>query len=128
MDRRFEVGKQKILDQAPFVDSLGRREAKQNARVYISGLLSDLERKNVESIAYRHDQDRLEELAQQAGAELGEDDGVIVFDPSAHKKCGNDSVGVKRQWLGRLGKIDNGQVGIYMGYASRKEQSSERMG
>jgi len=32
-------------------------------------------------------------------------------------------VGVDRQWLGRLGKIDNGQVGIYMGYASRQEHA-----
>lgn len=159
MERRFEARKQKILDEAeikpevtkgmlkrleqfaePFVDSLGRREAKQNARFYISGLVSDLAKKNVESIAYRHDQDRrglqrfigsalwphqplLAELAQQAGAELGEADGVIVFDPSAHKKCGKDSVGVQRQWLGRLGKIDNGQVGIYMGYVSRQEHA-----
>jgi SRSO17 transposase len=159
MERRFEARKQEILDEAeikpelasgmlkrleqfadPFVDSLGRREAKQNARVYLSGLLSDLGRKNIESIAYRHDQDRrglqrfigsalwphqplLEELAQQVGVELGEEDGVIVFDPSAHKKCGNDSVGVQRQWLGRFGKVDNGQVGIYMGYASRKEHA-----
>ena len=159
MDRRYETRKQEILDEAeikpevangmlkrleqfaePFVDSLGRREARQNARVYMSGLLSDLERKNVESIAYRHDQDRrglqrfigespwdhqplLEELAQQVGVELGEEDGVIVFDPSAHPKCGKDSVGVKRQWLGRLGKIDNGQVGVYMGYASRQDHS-----
>ena len=158
MDRRFEARKREILGEAqikpevaagmlkrleqfvePFVDSLGRREAKQNARIYISGLLSDLERKNVESIAYRHDQDRrglqrfigsapwphqplLEVLAHQVGMELGEDDGIIVFDPSAHKKCGHDSVGVQRQWLGRWGKIDNGQVGIYMGYATRKEQ------
>src|SRR4030042_6513203 len=112
MERRFEARKQEILDEAqikpkvangmlkrleqfadPFVVSLGRREAKQNARVYISGLLSDLERKNVESIAYRHDQDRrglqrfiglapwphqplLEELAQQVGVEIGEEDGV----------------------------------------------------
>jgi len=159
MDRRFEARKQGLLEEAeikpqvangmlkrleefaePFVVSLGRREAKQNARVYISGLLSDLERKNVESIAYRHDQDRrglqrfigeapwphpplLEELSQQVGEQLGEADGVIVFDPSAHPKCGHDSVGVGRQWLGRLGKIDNGQVGIYMGYASRKEHA-----
>ena len=159
MDRRFEARKQEILGEAeikpevangmlrhleqfaePFMASLGRREARQNARVYVSGLLSDLERKNVESIAYRHDQDRrglqrfigeapwehqplLEELASQVGSQLGEADGVIVFDPSAHKKCGNDSVGVQRQWLGRLGKIDNGQVGIYMGYASRKEHA-----
>jgi len=157
MERRFEIRKRKILQEAdikqqvtkgmlkrleqfaqPFIASLGRREPKQNAQLYICGLLSDVRRKNVESIAYRYDQDRralqrfigvapwdhqplLEELARQVGAELGEDDGVIVFDPSAHKKCGNDSVGVQRQWLGRLGKVDNGQVAIYMGYASRKE-------
>ena len=159
MDRRFEVRKQEILKEAevkpqvskgmlkrlkkfsePFVASLRRSEPREHAQVYIAGLLSDLERKNTESIAYRHDQERvnlqrfigsatwehqplLEELACQVGSELGEDDGVIVFDPSGHKKCGNDSVGVQRQWLGRLGKIDNGQVGIYMGYASRKEHA-----
>ena len=65
----------------------------------------------------------LEALAEQVGEQLGETDGVIVFDPSAHKKCGHNSVGVQRQWLGRLGKIDNGQVGIYMGYASCQERS-----
>ena len=159
MERRFEVRKREILKEAkvqpqvakgllnrlkkfaePFVASLGRSERKEHAQVYIAGLLSDLERKNVESIAYRHDQERvnlqrfiglapwehqplLEELASQVGSELGEDDGVLVFDPSAYKKCGHDSVGVQRQWLGRLGKIDNGQVGIYMGYASRKEHA-----
>jgi SRSO17 transposase len=157
MKRRFEIQKRKILQEAeikpevasgmlkrleqfaePFIASLGRREPRQNAQTYIGGLLSDLERKNVESIAYRYDRDRralqrfigfapwdhqplLEALARQIGAELGEDDGVIVFDPSAHKKCGHDSVGVQRQWLGRLGKVDNGQVAVYMGYASRKE-------
>jgi SRSO17 transposase len=157
MERRFEVRKQEILKQAdikpqvvngmlkrleqfakPFIASFGRREPKQNAQIYICGLLSDLERKNVESIAYRYDRTRealqkfigtaswdyqplQQELARQIGAEIGEDDGVIVFDPSGHKKCGNNSVGVQRQWLGRLGKVDNGQVGVYMGYASRKE-------
>ncbi len=159
MDRRFEIRKREILKEAevkpqvskgmlnrlgkfaePFVASLGRSERREHAQVYIAGLLSDLERKNVESIAYRHDQERvnlqrfiglapwehqplLKELASQVGSELGQDDGVIVFDPSGYKKCGSDSVGVQRQWLGRLGKIDNGQVGIYMGYASRQEHA-----
>jgi len=159
MERRFEIRKREILQEVdikpevadgmvkrleqfvqPFIASFGRREPKENARMYMCGLMSDLERKNTESIAYRYDQDRRalqqfigsapwahqplqQELAQQVGAELGEDDGVIVFDPSGHKKCGNDSVGVQRQWLGRLGKVDNGQVGIYMGYASRKEHA-----
>ncbi len=159
MDRRFEVRKQRLLEQAelrpevtrgmlkrlrqfaePFVGSLRRPESKEHGQVYLAGLLSDLERKNVESIAYRHDLDRgnlqrfigwapwdhqplLGELARQVGWEIGEDDGVIVFDPSGHEKCGRDSVGVQRQWLGRLGKVDNGQVGIYMGYASRQEHA-----
>ena len=155
MERRFEVRKQEILNEAkikpavsnkmverleifanPFIECLKRPEPKAYAQLYIGGLLSDLKRKNVESIAYRYDLDRqnlqrfigwapwdhaalLEELAREVGIHIGEEDAVIVFDPSGFRKCGNDSVGVQRQWLGRFGKIDNGQVGIYMGYASR---------
>jgi SRSO17 transposase len=159
MERRFEIRKRQILQEAdiapqvangmlkrleqfaqPFIASFGRREPKENTRIYMCGLLSDLKRKNIESIAYRYDQDRRalqqfmgstpwdhqslqQELARQVGVELGEEDGVIVFDPSGFKKCGTESVGIQRQWLGRLGKVDNGQVGIYMGYASRKEHA-----
>ncbi|HBN77250.1 MAG TPA: IS701 family transposase, partial [Planctomycetaceae bacterium] len=60
------------------------------------------------------------ELGRQIGSELGEPDGVIAFDPSTFPKSGNQSVGVARQWCGRLGKIENCQVGIYMGYVSSK--------
>lgn len=156
MEQRFEVRKRELLAECevkpsvfrgaldrlkrfarPFIDCLCRQEQKDHAETYMQGLLSDLKRKNTESIAYRHDQDRrglqhfvgesswdheplLMELAQQVGTDLGEEDGVIVFDPSGFKKCGQDSVGVKRQWLGRLGKVDNGQVGVYMGYVSRR--------
>jgi SRSO17 transposase len=63
------------------------------------------------------------ELARQIGAELGEDDAVLVFDPSAFAKKGTESVGVQRQWCGRLGKVENCQVGIYLGYVSRREQA-----
>jgi SRSO17 transposase len=48
---------------------------------------------------------------------------VLVFDPSAFKKQGKHSVGVARQWCGRLGKIDNCQVGVYLGYVSRIEHA-----
>ena len=159
MERRFKLRKQQLVNDAelkselskemldrletfvePFASSLGRSEMRQNAQQYIGGLLSDLERKNVESIAYRYDRDRralqrfigicpwdfmpLEKrLVSQVGHCLGQSDGVIVFDPSGHKKCGKDSVGVQRQWLGRLGKVENGQVGIYMGYVSRCEHA-----
>ena len=155
MDRRFELRKQQLIEDAelkselskgmldrlatfvePFAATLGRREMKENAQQYVGGLLSDLERKNVESIAYRNDRDRRafqrfigispwdfrpleKELVRQVGQDLGQDDGVIVFDPSGHKKCGHESVGVQRQWIGRLGKVENCQVGIYMGYVTR---------
>ena len=57
------------------------------------------------------------------GRAIGAPDGVIVFDPSGFAKKGNASSGVQRQWLGRLGKVDNGQVGIFMAYASHHEQA-----
>jgi SRSO17 transposase len=124
----------------PFAELLTQPAQRQHTADYMSGLISDLERKNVESIAYRHDQDRrnlqhfigcaewdhqplMMELARQVGEELGEDDGVIVFDPSAFPKQGKKSVGVARQWCGRLGKVDNCQVAIYMAYVSRTDHA-----
>jgi SRSO17 transposase len=124
----------------PFAALLATPEQQTHLHEYVSGLVSNLERKNVEEIAYYHDQDRqalqkfigqvpwdhrplLTELARQVGAEIGEADGVIVFDPSGFPKKGNASVGVQRQWCGRLGKIDNCQVGVYMGYVSRIEHA-----
>jgi len=124
----------------PFVDSLRSAEQQTNARHYVQGLLSDLTSKDVESIAYLHDRERqglqkflgqaewehpplLTELTRQVGAELGEADAVLVFDPSAFPKKGTASVGVQRQWCGRLGKLDNCQIGVYLGYVSRREHA-----
>jgi SRSO17 transposase len=124
----------------PFVAPLQRSEQRRNARTYVHGLLSDLGEKNAEAIAYLHDQERqalqkfvgqapwddrplVTELVRQVGTELGEADGVLVFDPSAFPKKGAESVGVQRQWCGRLGKVDNCQLGVYLGYASRREHA-----
>jgi SRSO17 transposase len=124
----------------PFAACLPEVEQKTHARTYLSGLLSDLERKNVESIAYLYDQERLplqrfigcspwdyepllRELVREVGTELGEEDAILVFDPSAHPKKGTESVGVQRQWCGRLGKVENCQVGIYLGYVTRQEHA-----
>jgi SRSO17 transposase len=119
----------------PFVDTFHSQALHQHARTYVSGLLSDVERKNVESIAYRFGQERLplqrfigwadwdetplrHELLHQVAHHLGHDEGVLVFDPSAFVKSGSESVGVARQWCGRLGKVDNCQVALYLGYVS----------
>lgn len=124
----------------PFLAWLTRHEQVDHGRTYLAGLLSNVETKNVESIAYLHDQERqplqafvgtspwehqplLDELAIQVGKELGEPDAVLVFDPSGFPKKGSHSVGVARQWCGRLGKIDNCQVGVYLGYVARAEHA-----
>ena len=112
----------------PFGDLLPRSETRENALVFVRGLLSDLHRKNTESIAYRFGRRRdalqsfigespwnhkplLLELAKQTAKTIGEDDGILAFDPSGFEKDGKKSAGVARQWLGRFGKVDNGQVG-----------------
>jgi SRSO17 transposase len=123
----------------PFCAALGAGERRRAAE-YLTGLLSHLDHKTAEGIAYLLDQDRqpmqrfigqadwdhrpsLAILAAQVGERLGEPDGVIVFDPSAFAKKGDKSVGVARQWCGRLGKVENCQVGVYMGYVSRIEHA-----
>jgi SRSO17 transposase len=44
---------------------------------------------------------------------------VLVLDPSGFPKKGTESCGVARQWCGRLGKVDNCQVGLFLAYACR---------
>ena len=46
-----------------------------------------------------------------------EEDGSLHIDESGFEKQGNGSVGVKRQYCGRLGKVDNCQVGVFLGYS-----------
>ena len=159
MDARYAIRKTQLLDEcqvapeifeqviprlyafmAPFVKTFQGQIAAQHAKTYVCGLLSDVEHKNVESIAYRFGQSRLPlqgfigwaewddeplraELISQVNRHLGQGDGVLVFDPSAFPKSGRESVGVARQWCGRLGKVDNCQVALYVGYVSRKGHS-----
>jgi SRSO17 transposase len=125
---------------APFVGVLTEAAQRRHFAEYAAGLLSTLDRKTGEGIAYLHGQDRkqmqqfvgespwehapvLIELARQVGRQIGEAEGVIVFDPSAFAKKRTKSVGVARQWSGRQGKVDNCQVGISMGYVSRQEHA-----
>jgi len=59
-----------------------------------------------------------QELTRQVAQHLGHADGVLVVDPSAFPQSGTDSGGVARPWCGRLGKVDHGQVAVYLGYGS----------
>src|SRR5262249_11787599 len=46
---------------------------------------------------------------------LGDGHGVLTLDGHGVAKWGKDSCGVARQWCGRLGKVENCQVGVYLG-------------
>jgi SRSO17 transposase len=159
VERRYELQLERMLAQAqvppevteglltrletfvlPFTAALTEPEQRRHTVAYLTGLLSKLERKTSEGIAYLHDRERqglqkfigevpwghqplLATLARQVDADLGEPDGVLVFDPSGFAKKGTKSVGVARQWCGRLGKVENCQVGVYMAYVSRQEHA-----
>src|ERR1044072_5403015 len=50
---------------------------------------------------------------------MGDPAGVLRCDETGLVKKGGDSVGVARQYCGTLGKVENCQVGVFAGYASR---------
>jgi SRSO17 transposase len=124
----------------PFTASLTHAAQRNHLEDYVAGLLSNVQRKNIETIAYLHEQDRqplqkfigqkpwewqplIGTLSQQIAATIGQPDGVLVIDPSGVLKQGKASVGVARQWCGRAGKVDKCQVGVYLGYVTREEHA-----
>ncbi len=124
----------------PYQHALETEAGQRNVHRYLAGILSHLEHKNAEKIAALVDVERqvlqdcigtapwdhrplITVLVGQVAERLGEPDGIIAFDPSSFPKRGTHSVGVKRQWCGHRGKVDNCQVGVYMGYVSRHDHA-----
>jgi SRSO17 transposase len=120
---------------ARYLPLFDRKEQRENAVIVIEGLLSGLERKTCEPIAREHDVHRkpiqsfvgsstwddeaiMAELRRHVKEELADPDAVLVIDPSSFVKKGTESCGVKRQWCGRLGKVENCQVGVFLCYAA----------
>ena len=108
--------------------------------VYMCGLLGEALRKNAEQIALSMGENvrSLQHFIGQSGwapapllaihqrlvgESLGESDGVVLIDESGVVKQGADSVGVAAQYCGAVGKVANSQVGVYLGYASRRGYS-----
>jgi SRSO17 transposase len=49
---------------------------------------------------------------------LGSGEGVLIIDETGFVKKGTESVGVKRQYTGTAGKVENCQVGVFLCQAS----------
>jgi SRSO17 transposase len=124
----------------PYQQALKTEAAQRNLHLYLQGLLSHLPSKNAEDIATFVDVERqviqafigtvpwdhrpfIEVLVPQVAHRLGQPDAIIAFDPSSFPKRGTHSVGVKRQWCGHRGKVDNCQVGVFMGYVADEEHA-----
>lgn len=122
-----------------FHDSFKRIEQQKLGLGYLQGLLSNCERKSAEPIAlnlfgqsevrslqrfmqnYRWDQNQMEKTNMALLAEkIAVEDGMFTIDPSEFPKKGKESVGVARQYCGRLGKVDNCQSGVFVGYSGKK--------
>src|SRR5437899_8501760 len=123
--------------QSAFHDCFARSEPRTHFFDYMVGQYSKLERKSIEPMALqveggtirgmqrfisdgRWDEEQMRwNYHQLVADELGEPDGVLMFDESGFVKKGKDSVGVARQYCGTLGKVENSQVGVFAAYASR---------
>lgn len=112
-----------------------REEHRGHARLVIEGKLSGLKRKTSEPIANQagvqrkpvqnfvgagmwDDEAVMAEMRRQVAEVLATPEGILALDPSAFPKKGDDSCGVQRQWCGRLGKVDNCQVGVFLAYVT----------
>jgi SRSO17 transposase len=118
----------------PFWPLFKRQEQRDNALIILEGKLSGLDRKTSEPIAHQagvhrkpvqafvgagawDDEAIRTEIRRQVGQQWHDPDGVLTVDSSGFPKKGDQSCGVARQWCGRLGKIDNCQLGVFVGYA-----------
>ncbi|WP_141725474.1 IS701 family transposase [Micromonospora pallida] len=122
---------------ASFAGRFGRVEPRRTAAAFVAGLLSDIEVKTcwqlaeqagharpdaMQRLLYRAvwDADAVrDDLRQVIVGRFGAPDAVLVVDETGDLKKGVHSVGVQRQYTGTAGRIENAQVGVFLGYAGR---------
>lgn len=107
------------------------RSRTEHARQYLSGLLGDIRRKNIERIGEKVDQVDYQfvhnfvsesnwdyralttQIAKDANTLLGGNaESMLLLDETSFLKKSQHSVGVARQYCGCSGKIENGQVSV----------------
>src|ERR687883_1989278 len=114
-----------------------RVEPRRRVRAYLQGLLCPVERKNGWQLAenagdrtpdgvqdflarMRWDADQVrDDLQAYVMAQMGDADAVLVLDETGFVKKGTKSVGVQRQYSGTAGRVENCQIGGFLGYPSR---------
>jgi SRSO17 transposase len=118
-------------------DRFARREQRQHAWGYLQGLMSRIERKNGWQLAeqlgdstpvnLQHfiaraewDADAVrDDLRNYVAEHLGDPEAILIVDETGFLKKGRKSVGVKRQYSGTAGRIENCQIGVFLAYRSQ---------
>ncbi len=121
-----------------FVDVFDRKEPRAQAAKYLRGLMGAVGRRNTWQVAeavgdripdatqrllYRAHwkADDARDILQQYVIEVfGEPEGIGVVDETGFLKKGRYSAGVKRQYSGTAGKIENCQMGTFLSYVTGK--------
>jgi SRSO17 transposase len=118
-----------------FDDCFARKDTRAHLSVYVEGQLSDLQRKSVEPIALAADvpvrtlqeflsQHRWQEdlararLQEIVATEHAHPHSVGIIDETSFVKQGKKTPGVQRQYLGTVGKQENGIVTVHLAYAA----------
>lgn len=119
-----------------FAPLFGREQNQAHSRQFVQGLLRKGERRNTENIAETvkggvvrtlqafitsgvwSDRAILNELSRSVLEVLSDTDASLNVDETGFPKKGTESVGVKRQYSGTLGRTDNCQIGVFVNYAS----------
>ena len=130
-----------LLDRylASYEECYSRSDQRNHGETFIKGLLSDLERKSIEPIALKYDGPKgvrsmqiffkdapindelmLQVYQQRLASAISSQGGMINTDGSDFAKKGKGSVGVYRQYCGVLGKVENCQAGVFVGYSSER--------
>jgi SRSO17 transposase len=125
----------------PFAQLFRRSQSRNSLERYITGLLTDLDRKNCDTIAaalagtsterLQHlltdadwDSLKLDEVRVRSLSAKSPEGGVLVLDDTSFPKQGKASVGVARQYCGALGKRANCQVVVSAEYVADEPESS----
>lgn len=115
-----------------------RAEPRRQVGLLLEGLVGGAERKNGWQLAEyagdlapwrmqallgrtMWDQEKARDICRDYVIErLGDPSGVLVLDETGFLKKGRHSVGVARQYSGTAGRIENCQIGVFLGYAGPK--------
>ena len=133
-----EWGADFVAFHSRFAGVFGRKEPRAQAAKYLRGLMAQVQRKNSWQVAeavgdripdatqrllyrahWKADAAR-DELQQYVIEVFGDEEGIGVVDESGFIKKGKRSAGVKRQYSGTAGKVENCQIGTFLSYATTK--------